>query len=208
MAALKILEIHAGSDLPEKSLAMVNIARQSSERMLNLINAILDINRLENGNMPLAQQRSDLANLATEMLQLQATQAAGKSLHIDHDIPASLPSVWVDRFLISRVFQNLLDNAIKFTPEHGHIQLKVAQAGPKEIEVAISNNGPRIEPDIHDRIFDKFVVGSIEGRGSGLGLAFCRLAVEAHGGRIKVASDKEQTTFSFTLPCQNGNASQ
>jgi signal transduction histidine kinase len=205
MAALDLLRLQAGSHLPEKSLAMVDIAKQSSERMLNLINAILEINRLENGSMPLARRRSDLANLASETLQLQLSQAAAKSLRIDNEIAAGLPSVWVDRFLISRVIQNLLDNAIKFTPKHGHIRLEAAQTGPKEITVAVSNDGPRIEPDVRDRLFDKFVVGSIEGRGSGLGLAFCRLAVEAHGGRIDVASDDAQTTFNFTLPCYNGS---
>jgi signal transduction histidine kinase len=110
----------------------------------------------------------------------------------------------VDNEIIGRVLQNLLGNAIKFTPPGGKIEMT---ARPPEttastlLWVAVSNSGPGIPPEIQDRLFQKFVTGRQEESGSGLGLAFCRLAVEAHGGRIWVESEPGQlTTFQFTLP--------
>jgi signal transduction histidine kinase len=105
--------------------------------------------------------------------------------------------------LVERVLQNLVGNAIKFTPPGGVIRLTAAvtAADPDMLTVSVSNTGSSVPPEIQQRLFQKFVRGDHKEHGSGLGLAFCRLAVEAHGGRIWAESDPGQTTtFHFTLP--------
>ena len=102
-----------------------------------------------------------------------------------------------------QVFTNLLNNAIKFTPVGGHITLEaqVDADGVKQLIVSVKDDGPGITPDLQARLFQKFVSGRVRGRGSGLGLAFCRLVVEAHGGRIWVESAPGGgAIFRFTLP--------
>jgi PAS domain S-box-containing protein len=200
MGALDMLSERAAPYLPEKMDTILAIAQRGSERMLSLVNAILDINRLESGSMPLNCAEVALAEVVEDVLQLQSTQLADKSLQIENRVTADVPPLWVDRFLVNRVLQNLLDNSIKFTPDGGVVRLDAAAVEPGWVRVAVSNNGPRIEPEIREHLFDKFVTGSLEGSGNGLGLAFCRLAVEAHGGQIAVESDERETTFYLTLP--------
>ena len=118
------------------------------------------------------------------------------------DVPAGLPVRHADRGLILRVIQNRVGNAIKFTPRAGSIRVTAApEAAQGVVAVSVGDDGPGIAPDLRPRLFQEFVTGSLPGRGSGLGLAFCRLAVEAHGGRIRVESEPGRgTSFTFTLP--------
>jgi signal transduction histidine kinase len=118
-------------------------------------------------------------------------------------LPPLLPLVWADQALIRRVFQNLIGNAIKFTPEGGCITVTahLHDDDQTQILVAISDTGPGIPKDLRSRLFEKFVTGTTLGGGSGLGLAFCRLAIEAHGGTIWIEDNIVQgTIFKFTLP--------
>jgi signal transduction histidine kinase len=119
-------------------------------------------------------------------------------------VPSDLPKAWVDAKLTERVLQNLVGNAVKFTPGGGVVRV-TAQVdnteGHPRILVAVSDTGPGIPPQIEDRLFQKFVTGRQEGRGSGLGLTFCKMAIEAHDERIWVESTPDEgTTFFFTLP--------
>ena len=112
--------------------------------------------------------------------------------------------------LIRRVFQNLLSNALKYTPNGGDIRI-VATLFHDEIRIAITDVGPGIAPEYHQRIFEKF--GQVEDRnsrlGTGLGLTFCKLAIESHGGRIGVESEVGKgSTFWFTLPQVNDTRSK
>jgi signal transduction histidine kinase len=118
-------------------------------------------------------------------------------------VPLILPPAWADTGLIARVLQNLVGNAIKFTPPNGVIRVS-ARTEEKQrgsvILVAVRDTGPGIPPEIAGRLFQKFVTGRQTGRGSGLGLAFCKLTVEAHGGRIWVESTPGNgATFTFSL---------
>jgi signal transduction histidine kinase len=112
--------------------------------------------------------------------------------------------VQADAALIQRVLQNLIGNALKFTPESGrvHVTARVLaeSAKPPVMLMAIRDNGPGIPLEIQSQLFQKFVTGGQQEHGSGLGLAFCKLALEAHGQRIWVESTAgEGTTFAFTL---------
>ena len=119
-------------------------------------------------------------------------------------IVCGLPRVTADRSLTLCVLINLLDNAVKFTPEEGRITLGVEWTG-EEMLFTVSDTGPGIPPEFRQRVFDRFVRPESAGgvRGTGLGLAFCKLAVEAHGGRIWAESEVGKgSSFRFTLPLE------
>jgi signal transduction histidine kinase len=171
--------------------------------MLGLVNGILDVSRLESGRMPLNRTSVEMGTLIAETLRAQAPLAADKGLRLESDVPPTLPPAWVDAELIGRVLQNLAGNAIKFTPAGGVIRLEVKSGesgGRSVLLVSVSDNGPGIPDEIRNRLFQRFVAGRQEGRGSGLGLAFCKLAVEAQGGHIEVRSTPGRgATFTFAL---------
>jgi signal transduction histidine kinase len=172
--------------------------------MLDLVNAILDISRLESGRMPLDRAEVAVGDLITATVAAQLPVALEKDLELEREVPSDLPAAWVDAKLMERVLQNLVGNAVKFTPDGGVVRVTAeidgAETDPR-ILVAVSDTGPGISLQIRDRLFQKFVTGRQEGRGSGLGLAFCKMVVEAHDERIWVESTPgEGTTFFFTLP--------
>jgi len=197
-SSLELLEMDADSQ-PQ----VVPIMRQGLQRMLNLVTSILDVNRLESGQMPLEREPTLLARFVDEALAVQKVLADDKSVRLYNDLNGALPPVTIDTDLIGRVLQNLIGNAIKFTPAGGNIRVSahLDAAGTHRVIVSISDTGPGLPADVQARLFQKFVRGAGPERGSGLGLAFCRLAVEAHGGRIWAESTPGQgTSFSFTLP--------
>ena len=114
-----------------------------------------------------------------------------------------LPALYIDQEMIERVIINLLDNAIKYSPPGGAITLSTASSNG-EVYVRVKDSGPGIPPEAQQLIFDKFarVKQRNMPHGVGLGLAFCKLAVEAHGGRIWVRSNGIGSTFTIALPVQ------
>lgn len=190
---------------PELQQRMVGIAQNSVNRMSMLVNSILDVNRMESGQMPLERGATCLAELVAEVIHLQMPLADLCQLRLTDQVPDDLSTVWVDDGLISRVLQNLVDNAIKFTPAGGEICVTACHRPESgQVHVSVIDSGPGIPPEMQERLFNKFVTSDIPGRGTGLGLVFCRLAVEAHGGRIWVESEPGKgTTFTFSLPTTN-----
>jgi signal transduction histidine kinase len=176
--------------------------------MMSLVSAILDMSRLESGQMLLEQKTFNLANLVAETMQAQAALASKKNIRLESAVPAALPPAWGDPALIGRVLQNLIDNACKFTPAGGSVRVMAhaeQRHGRPVLHVSVSDTGPGIPAKIQFQLFRKFVRGQQKERGSGLGLAFCRLAIEAHGERIWVESTSEQgTTMTFSLATAQG----
>ncbi len=201
--ALSFLDEDIADTLSPSQLELWEIAQKSTKGMLQLVRAILEISRLESQQMPLDHTLISLADLVAGVLDSQLPLAAEKGLHLESDVPPTLPPAWADARLIERVLKNLISNAIKFTPAGGVVQV-TARADTSErsrLLVSVSDTGPGISPGIRDRLFRKFVAGQQAGRGSGLGLAFCKMVIEAHGERIWVESTSESgTTFIFTLP--------
>ncbi|MBN2149653.1 MAG: PAS domain S-box protein [Anaerolineales bacterium] len=189
-------------NLAKEQTDALDIALKNTTRMGRLVSSILDISRLEEGKMPLEYEAVHLASLVEEAIQLQAPLAARKSIRLQSDVPEDLPLAKVDADLVGRVLQNLIDNALKFTPQGGSINVR-AQIEDEDgcLVVSISDSGPGLSQELKGRLFQKFAAGPSDERGTGLGLAFCRLAVEAHGGRIWVEDQAEPgATFSFTVP--------
>jgi signal transduction histidine kinase/putative methionine-R-sulfoxide reductase with GAF domain len=187
---------------PEQS-ELWKIAETNTEEMLKLVRAILEIHRLESRQIPLEHTMISVADLAARVLESQSPLAIEKGLRLESDLPTTLPPAWADVNLIERVLQNLIGNAIKFTPSGGVVRVSARTDGADRsaLTVYVSDTGPGIQPEIRERLFQRFVTGRQEGRGSGLGLAFCKMVLEAHGKRIWLESTSEEgTTFAFTLP--------
>ena len=181
---------------------VVSIALNSTQRMLSLVNAILDVNRLESGQMPLVREPLPLYEAVTDVFRMQLPLVMEKNLRLENLVPADLPTPYVDGGLVRRVLQNLVGNSIKFTPDDGNIQVSAAVAPDgARVQVTVTDSGPGLPPEVRGNLFQKFVTGRHRERGSGLGLAYCRLAVEAHGGRIWASSEPGRgAVFHFTLP--------
>lgn len=196
------LELSAMQELPPKVAGYVSRARVSTDALIDMVSSLLDVNKMESGEMELDLTEYDMGSLVQEAL------AKVESLKGERQITVSTPAAPVtltcDAGQISRVVQNLLGNALKFTPKDGAIQMRLFPAG-EALRVEVEDTGPGIPEEYRARIFEKF--GQVESReqkqkfSTGLGLAFCKLAVEAHGGRIGVDSEVGKgSTFWFVLP--------
>jgi len=200
---LDVLDVDPDHPLSADQQEALETVRYSAQRMLNLVNSILDVTRLERGEMPLARAQVALADVVKEVFIIESPLTLAKRIRLEKNLPPDLPMLYVDTGLVRRVLQNLMDNAIKFTPENGMIMVSAQRDKMNDslVEVAVKDSGGGIPPEIQNRLFQKFVTGRQYGRGSGLGLAFCKLAVEAHGGRIWIESTgTDGATFKFTLP--------
>lgn len=205
--ALEFLRAETLGRLSAEAEQTLEIVRESTTMTLDLVTAILDVSRLEGGQFTLDRAPTALAEVCAEILRLQSPALQASGLRVHNNLSNYLPHVWIDQALIGRVIQNLLNNAIKFTPPGGVIQLSAMVEGrqPPQLVVLVSDTGPGIEPNVRERLFQKFVTGrpppGQTRRGSGLGLAFCKLVIEAHGGDIWAESTPGHgATFLFTLP--------
>jgi len=199
---LQVLEMEA-TKLNKDQQTIIEIALNNSERMFKFINAILEVNQLESGNLVLHPVALQIHDLIGELLAALAPLAEQKGLKLLDDDSTDLAPVQADATIITRVLENLIGNAIKFTPENGTVRITAQQVAndPTRVRVEVSDSGPGIAPELLPRLFGKFVAGKHKERGHGLGLAFCKLAIEAHGEHIEVKSSPgEGATFWFTLP--------
>jgi two-component system, NtrC family, sensor histidine kinase KinB len=186
---------------------IVQIAIRSSERMQRLINSLLDINRLEAGQPIANRKQVEVVPLIREALESVQPIIQTKRQVVNIEAESQLPKVWVDEDMIRRVMINLLENAAKFTHMEGALSVG-AETKNDWVRIWVKDSGPGIPAEAQDTIFNKFTriqVERLQGdrlpKGLGLGLAFCRLAVQAHGGRISVESEPGQgSCFYFTVP--------
>ena len=198
-------KLGAVSERQEKALAVV---LRNIERLARSINALLDFSRIEGGRLKLNRQPFALPLLVDHVHQTLRSMIERKSLSFQTSFEVDLPDVLADRERLSQVFENLVINAIKFTPENGRIEItaKLVQQGDTlVVEVSVSDTGVGIPPDQAGRIFSRFhqVDASSSRRvgGVGLGLAIVKNIVDAHDSTIRVESDPGKLTrFTFTLP--------
>ena len=198
-------QIAAGeyADLDE----LVNIALASGQRQLKLIESLLDIAKLEKGQMLLDLTSVSAYTLAQNVVSTLEPQARDAQISLRNLIAPELPRLMVDESLVSRVFTNLVDNAIRHTPSNGHVRLEATHDHtlPTLLRISVTDTGKGVPPDQRERVFEKFAQipkSPVRGhRGSGLGLTLCKLVVEAHGGKIWIESGPEGgAAFIFTLP--------
>jgi len=199
---LELLKEFETDNWTEEGKELVEIAYRSAETLVEMISAVLDVSRMESMKMKLNLTECDLTEIAEKAVAKLAPFRKGTQ--VDLKAPPYPVRATADPDLIARVIQNLLGNAIKFASQSVEAKV-VIESGDDFVRVSVSDNGPGIPPEYHERIFEKF--GQVEARqqgrkfSTGLGLTFCKLSVEAHGGRIGVESAIGRgSTFWFELP--------
>ena len=205
LAALKaVIETLESGALEEPEAAEEFLRRADGEidRLVQMVEELLELSRIESGEMPLAVQPVDMAAVLEGAVVRLRPQAERRRLRLDLDIAEALPAVEGDAAHLERVVVNLLHNALKFTPDGGRIRVS-AVASDDGLAVQVEDNGAGILPEDLPRIFERFYKADRArgGGGTGLGLAVARHTIEAHGGRITVESRPEEgSRFTFVLP--------
>ena len=174
-------------------------------RLSNFITNILDVWASERKGFNLAREETDVASFIHDTIHdYEVLFSYTEGVRILTDISPSLPRVCVDPGILHRILLNLLDNAIKHSPRAGEIRI-AAEGQGDTIRISVKDQGPGIPPELHEKIFQKYGAVQAQKQGilgsTGLGLAFCKLAVEAHGGSIGLVSEPGHgATFTITLP--------
>jgi PAS domain S-box-containing protein len=183
-------------------LSILKIAENSTDRIQRLVSSLLDVNRLESGQPVADQKVVETLVLIEKAMEDMEPAAKGRKQVLAKDLPGKLPSIWVDENMARRVLINLMENSSKFTPVNGKLEVG-ARDEDGWVHIWVKDDGPGISPAEQDRVFDKFtrLRGKNKPGGLGIGLAFCRLAVQGHGGRIWVESESGHgAIFHFTFP--------
>lgn len=207
ISGLELIRMEVAGGNMEAVGEVMALARQGGERMLRLVNNLLDISRLESGQMPVNLQPVEVRPLLQEVADRLALPAEQAGITLEIAAEPGLPPLLADPYLLDRVVHNLLDNAIKFTPDGGQVRLWARldpQHEPASLLIGVTDTGPGIPLHAQSRLFQKFQQIDPEAgrrRGTGLGLPFCKRAVEAHGGQIWVESETGKgSTFVMRLP--------
>ncbi len=186
---------------PETFDRIMTLAKNGAERMSGLISTLLDIARMEAGKLVLNIREFELAAFFAEVIAAQQSPAK-ESVRIANHAPSGLV-IKADRDVLHRVIANLLENALKFSPPASRIDLAVQVLHNRAVRMSVIDSGPGVPVAERERIFDKFTrvkdTAHREPGGTGLGLTFCRMAVEAHGGVIWVEDGPSGTGSCFCL---------
>ncbi len=178
----------------------LGVIKQEADRLLRMINRILDFSRLEFGSRLLNLKLLDLEPLVRETVRSLMPGINGKHQQVTISAPRNLPRVRIDADLIRQVLVNLVGNAVKYTPDGGSIELDLSEQAAM-VAVAVRDNGPGIRPEDMKRIFNEFYRASSGQEGTGLGLSIARHIVNLHGGHITVGPRPTRgTEFTFLLP--------
>jgi two-component system, sensor histidine kinase and response regulator len=201
-ACLEVIKWDAEEQHRRELAADVETALHATRTIIRLVNSVLDVSKMEGTEMRLQLGMNDIGTVARESVDELESLVGTRQLV--REVPDDPVMAVVDRDVVARIMQNLLGNALKFTPSSGVITVAV-EANDDMVRVAVADTGPGIPREYRERVFEKFGQVEAASRGqkfsTGLGLTFCRLAVEAHGGRIGVDSEVGHgSTFWFVLP--------
>ena len=188
---------------PESAREALADCVEESDRMLSMLNALMDITEAETGMMKLQRERVDLCQIAREVAELYQYVAEEKRITLETDLPEPCEAS-VDRTRIRQVFANLLDNAVKYTPEGGKVSIRV-RCEPGMAVATFKDTGVGVPAEETDKIWLRLYRGdkSRSQRGLGLGLSLVKAVVEAHGGTVKLASELDKgSEFSVHLPTE------
>ena len=175
-----------------------------SERLGRLVDQLLDLSKLESGDVPLQREPVEVAPLVAQVLSEIQVARPEAAVSLSEELPVDLPPVYADRERVHQVLFNLLDNAVRLTPGGGRVTV-IASRHDGSVDVVVADTGPGISPEDLPRVFERFfrvdASRSRDDGGTGIGLAIARSVVEAHGGRIWAESEPGRgSTFTFELP--------
>ena len=195
LASIETLEAELGKENEE-----VAVIKRNALRLMHLAEDILSLTKIAGGKISLKREQFNLSPLLSDILKEERSKIATKNCQIVLKIADEI-YVNADRDYISRIFLNLLDNAIKFTGRGGTISIS-AEKTDNNVVVSISDSGPGISPTVFPILFRQFVTTSY--KGTGLGLYISKELVEAHGGKIWAKNNAKYgnrgATFAFSLP--------
>lgn len=201
------LEALEDGALEDSQLAtrFVGVARNETERMIRLVNDLLQLSRLDSRQAIIAKETTMIGDMLDEVIDRFSFQGQQRRITIQLMTEPRLPEVMLDRDQIDQVLDNLISNAIKYTPDEGIIEIRAVRQGNDYIAVSVQDNGIGIPKKDLDKIFDRFYrVDKARSRnmgGTGLGLSIAREIVRAHGGQITLESELNKgTKVTFTLP--------
>lgn len=202
-AIINYLDILKRDAVTPNQTELIQGARRSSVTMINLVTDLLDSARLQEGRLELRLEAVNLGALLDRCVADMRTWANQEHKALTVELPAQMPSIYVDSHLLERVLGNLISNSIKHTPITSVITVR-AECNEQGVQIQVHDNGPGIPREQQAQLFERFSVTgptSSRQRNSGLGLHFCKLAIEAHAGQIEVASEPPHgTTFTIWLP--------
>ncbi len=198
----------------EDHFILLRASQESAERMLQLINDLLDVSKYEAGKISLQKEPSPIVPIIQRVCKQMEFQYRQKQVELVIDLPTDLPKVSIDPPKVAQVFMNLLSNALKFTPAEGTVTIAIrpsteqldGELESKEVlHVTVKDTGVGIPAEELPTLFERYKQASsarkTRQKGTGLGLTICRLIVEAHGGRITAESEiGKSTTFHFSIP--------
>jgi len=193
-----------GGEITSRQEHLLQIIKQCTERLIKMVNNLLDLSKMEAGMMNYEFVQASLREIILHSLQELDLLARKKSIRLEVQLEDNLPLLKMDVDRMQEVVDNLLSNAVKFTPEGGTVRIEARQV-TSFLQVSVSDTGPGIPPEYQSRIFEKFQ-GIKSGRtsqtkGTGLGLSIASHIVKAHGGKIWVESTEGKgSTFYFSLP--------
>ncbi len=203
LTGLQTLRQMRESRMDESEQEMLDMALISSNRMLTLINSLLDLPRLEHRKMPVQRQEVSVDEVVNNSLAVVALWAAQNRVQMVYETDPQVNTVIADPDITTRVLVNLLSNALKYSPPDSTVTIRTRASEGATVTFSVTDQGPGIPPEWVDKVFDKYaqVEARKEGASTGLGLTFCQLAVEAQKGRIWIESELGKgTTVLFTLP--------
>ena len=205
---LQMLEVSLPGEALASTSKILDLAGRSSEQMMSLLEELLEAAHRETLGREAVRETIDLGRLLRDAVDGAQASARGAHLQLTLALPADMPSLRGDRAQLRRVLGNLLDNAISYTPDGGHIVVAGRKLG-QQVEVSVTDTGPGVPQQHRELIFERFVrVPGVAGRrhGFGLGLYYCRQVIQAHGGRIWVEPGPRGngSRFVFTLPVEGG----
>ena len=181
------------------------------DELKRMIQSMLDIHKMEDGKLQPVSKEVEISELIENLMESFQASAEYNQIELEIDSLDSGHTIYGDEMLIKRIISNLISNAIRHTPPFGKVKIGVSGVkGNGSLQLSVSDTGEGIEPQYHDKIFERFEQVDLKKSGaklgsSGLGLAFCKMAVEAHGGDIWVESDGSGngSTFYLKVPTSN-----
>jgi two-component system, OmpR family, sensor histidine kinase KdpD len=189
---------------PEQASDFLEVVEQQGERMLDMLEQLIVATSLEEGAPSLARQPLDLGSLVNESVSAFRGVLQGRPVRVG--IPGDLPTVFGDRSAVQHILANLVENAVKYSPQEAEIAVEV-EAAPEEIRVTVADSGPGIPREVLPHVFDRYrrADAQADGASVGLGLFIVRSLAEGHGGRVWAENgDQGGARVTFALPLRRG----